>query len=913
MTPETTWPDWYLDPTTAESVRESMRELARYTNFTQTVRQGLGLGATGLPPAAPRQRQAVALAEQVIARRVRYTVEPFNPGGGRGQIIRTTQELLDGAGTCVDFAVTMAALLNRERIAPVLAVAIPTDESAAHAFVLVGDHAACVESASYAEWHALLSAADSAWLVLDLTPKPDDPTGDLAARRAATLAMLQGEGTVYTVDVGSAVAGPGFHLPPPAYRDLGVTAFLPDPAATFVEFPSHAGVRANLATAAGRVLLVGSSGTGKSTLALDHAGQVNDRRGWFLNGSDEDTLRLELAAAEAQSRGEERGSTDKDNVKTGASRALQRLARSDRPWVVVVDNANVLTDGVLTLLPVPRPATEERRADLLVVTSTDEPRAEQLTERGWTVERLRPLVDADAGEVGAVWSLLGEKERLPGLVRIATWCRDELDDGPATDSGPDRIVRAALRKAAAKPDTADMVAAVGAAAFMPAEQITGDWVARSAFEGRDDPAAAALGVAERAGLVERSRTDGLLGEHPPLWMHRLVRTAVQEQVDPVVGLRTLAGRRDEKYGRDEIGELDGFVTRNGPPKTRDGVLAAATVVDLWEGRGLGAVTKACELAKRFVDLVSKVDGLTPEERVSAYVRGQLAVAREASHGKPDDAQLADGIARCVDAAGVIGPLIDAWPEALLLRGRVDAMHGILLRGQAKRIPSGVDDAEKLRRSREAVAILEQSYDGRRRALRDSEGRPLPDPDHHIDRAWYNWRAAYTTGAMRRHERPPPDAGVAAVARELHEAMKAYAGSLSLRRGEPTNYTAASLWGVALAAYGAALYCPGRLDLTGVVDTEELAGVRARQDRTSLLDAAEHCCSAALDIWKELSGSPNNAREVLLKILLARRVHDRAPDVRARQFVAVLQDALKDLELATAVDLRVAAPQDEVTV
>lgn len=903
VNPETTWPDWYLNPDTDESVRESMCELARYANPVQALRQGLGLGSTGLQPDAPRRERAEALAKQVIARRVHYTVEPINPGRGRGQIIRTTQELLDGAGTCVDFAVTMAALLDREGIPPVLAVAIPDEGTMAHAFTLVGDHTAAVGSASYADWHARLSADDGAWQLLDLTPDAEDPDADLAARRAAALKMLgQRAGNLYTVDVRAALQdSAGFHFPPPAHRDLGVTAFLPDPVAVFVEFPSHAGARARLATAAGRVLLAGPSGTGKSTLALELAGQVNDRRGWFLNGSDEDTLRLDLASAEAQSRGEDRGSTDKDNAKTGAARALQRLARSDRPWVVVVDNANGLTDGLLALLPVPRPAAGGRRADLLVVTSTDDgERAPELETRGWVTQRLAPLGEADAEKVGSVWALLGEEERLPGLVRIATWCRDELDGDPTTGPGPERIVRAALRKA-----PRDAERAIGAAAFMPAEGITRDWVARAAFGADDVAAAAALGAAERAGLIERSRGDGQGGGQAPLWMHRLVRTAVQGQVDRAVGLRTLAGRRAEEYGRDEIAELHQFVTRDASPTSADGLLAAATLVDLWEGRGLDAVKQAAALGTSFVDRVDDLLGLTTREGVSAYTRGQLAVARRASHGKPTDAERADGIARCIDAADVCTPLVYEWRDALLLRGRADAMCGILLRGQAKSAP---DVEEKLRLTRAAVEILWESYTDRRAAFGDAKGNRLPDPDHHIDRAWYNLGGTHINVANLLHEIDQTDAGQAAIATELHHAMEAYAGSLALRRGEPTNYTAASLWGVALVVYSAALYCPGLLDLTGVAETEELAGVLAHQDRTSLLLAAEHCASTALRVWTELSGSPDNARGLLLKIGLAWRAKHADPVTRAGEFAKAITPALDDLEIADIAEFRVVPPR-----
>jgi hypothetical protein len=57
----------------------------------------------------------------------------------------------------------------------------------------------------------------------------------------------------------------------------------------------------------------------------------------------------------------------------------------------------------------------------------------------------------------------------------------------------------------------------------------------------------------------------------------------------------------------------------------------------------------------------------------------------------------------------------------------------------------------------------------------------------------------------------------------------------------------------LASESAVLYCPGKLDLSGIEPTEELTGVLAEPTQTNLLVAAEHCVTAALRIWTELNG------------------------------------------------------------
>lgn len=913
MTIDTTWPDWYLDTSDDASIHESLRELARYANPVQTKRQGLGLGAVELQRGGSLHDQATALAERLVARRTRYTLEPFNPGRRRGQIIRTTQELFDGAGTCVDFAVTITALLNRERIPASIAIAIPTsDTEPAHAFVVV--HAAgrgtpLPSGATFAEWAGMLTGPGSPWLLLDTTPLDGDLPGDLGERRVQTSRMLrEADGTVHVVDTGpgSEQEALEFHLPPPAQRDLGITAYLPDPVAGFVAFPSHAPVRDALAAATGRVLLIGPSGAGKSTLALETAGRLVGHRGWFLEGSDDVTFQRSLAAAEAQSRGEEFGPAEKDNTTTRVARAHQRLAKSERPWVVVVDNADSLTGDLLALLPVPRPPDGNRPGDLLIVTSTDTERAprhaDQRTAAGarlWATQRLDRLTPDDTATVGGVSSALADEARLPGLLKIAQWSAGKLVGDAQRTAGPLRIVEAALATAAAAENGPAMRIAVEAAAFMPAERITLGWVARAAFDGDEDAATTALRVAEQAGLVERSRADSDFGADAPLWMHRLVRAAVAQLAGREAGLRTLAEWRGEPYGRGEIGSVHRFVMAGEAPTTRDGLLAAATVVDLWEGGGREAVANACELGVRYVDLVDGILGRGTTEAASVYVRGQLAVARQASHGDPTDEQLDAAVARCVAARNACTAIPgdrQSGPEAdqlSLLAGRAAAMHGILLRTKAKRLP---DEIGQLDLFREAISILWQSYRDREQAFKKPDGTLKPDPDRHVDRAWYNLGGAYVNVANILHRRNPSHEGEAAIAAELSNAMESYAGSLSLRRGEPTNYTAASLWGVGLVSYSAALYCSGKLDLSNVVPTDELSRVLAEPTRTNLLLAAEHCVTAALRIWTELNGSPDNARKLLLKLSLAWAVKDADPADWAKKVKKALEPVLEDLEI-----------------
>jgi hypothetical protein len=143
-------------------------------------------------------------------------------------------------------------------------------------------------------------------------------------------------------------------------------------------------------------------------------------------------------------------------------------------------------------------------------------------------------------------------------------------------------------------------------------------------------------------------------------------------------------------------------------------------------------------------------------------------------------------------------------------------------------------------------------------------------------------------------------------------LRAYAGSLSLRRarpegsvreGEDTLYTAASYWGVALALYLAAIHCPGRIDMGVVAAAAELDPVRRDQTRETLLRAAEVTVARSLDIRAEIDGptgpDTRKSRALQTKIALAWTVPRGDPDRRLAGLKAGLKPFLADLDLQAA--------------
>jgi hypothetical protein len=406
-----------------------MRNLARYANPAQLRGLGLGLGRpiqteadlVTIPSSDGTLATVNELAERLLRLDVTYALEPFNPRSTIGQIVRTLPEVIEGRGTCLDFAISLAALCVQAGIPVTLAVAYTIDRpgaprqtgrSPAHAFVIVQQEAprdasqARTISArsvylrrSFDDWIKAFRDDPSGSIhhLVDATPLiSEGQIGTLEMHRQKTMDWLicnRDRGVILTVavqdalkEVGFGRADAGYYQLPQLGRDLGITAWLPDLPQDRRDFPSRSRLFAE--DPVGNFLIVGPKGSGKSTLALHYAQQARGGRGWFLDGSDRTMLLRSLGSAEAQCRGTRPKNDQKDHLVTLAARARNRLAQTSRPWVVVIDNTDGSPDELLDLLPTP--ATGQT----LIVTTVNEEWLEAIDSH-WKIERLDLLDPGD--------------------------------------------------------------------------------------------------------------------------------------------------------------------------------------------------------------------------------------------------------------------------------------------------------------------------------------------------------------------------------------------------------------------------------------------------------------------------------------------------------------------------------------
>ena len=895
-----------------------MSYLARYANPAMVEGHGLGLGGAFLRPPGHGGYAEMAwrLAEELDQRKASWTIDPFSPAAG--QTIRTTAELIEGAGTCLDFAVTLAAMCLREVVPCHLAVGIESGRSIGHAFVVVQepnpDRGASLRTfthaASFESWAELLTQhGPYAAQLIDITPLPREDVSSRIPVRQRSADLLENwvrraRGTIYAVDVQAAVrmAGDYYRLPPSG-RDLGLVGKLPDRPPDFQLFESHRDIRDRLEIARELVVLQGPRGSGKSTLALDRALQAEGGRGWFLDGSDERALQRSLADAEARSGGTQARNLQADYLKTMASAAGRRLRSTNRPWVVVLDNAEGDPSKLIELIP------KAKRGQLVIVTTTRDDWAPLVgADRILPVD---PLWGVDLDQIAAS-SPLPAGDWLPGLLRIVKKSNIDLAilkslEGPLAE----RVVRAALGVEASTWPESQPARTVAAASFMPAERITVGWLADAAFDGsREAPRRAVLELAE-AGLLEPSRQSFDIREQDeePIWMHRLIRATVRKLLpagQAGIGWSVIANhtprRRNNHYTDTELLDLADFLEAYVPTtSTLPYAEAAVAVLDLLEPRGSRNVARAAELAEAAMPCVAKGSSHRESQIMSVMLMAHARQVNQANDPAPSGAEIQQGITWCRQAEALTQGF--EATEDKLLTGRATAMRGLLVKRMAKFLADArAPIAEQVTLLSEAIKVLTDSYESRKEALEQEASErqvPLYDPDQHIDRGLFNLGGANVDLAnVLRHTDPD------LVPRILSDAMKAYAGSLLLRRdldlpGDNT-YSAASLWGVALTAYSAAIYCPGRLNLDGVASVDELERVMRHQTRESLLPAAEIAISKALEMRVVVDGvterDTTKARDLLRKISMAWMVIGGESSTKAAQVLKALKPLFNDVDV-----------------
>jgi len=410
-----------------------------------------------------------------------------------------------------------------------------------------------------------------------------------------------------------------------------------------------------------------------------------------------------------------------------------------------------------------------------------------------------------------------------------------------------------------------------------------------------------MGVLETSRRIRDARTP----ERRTYWLHRLIRAAVLEtyvdvsrpQVQSLVCqvlLREPSLTPRPVRSRNDLymlaAQLEPAAASADPALPE----AIVPVLDSLEPRGNDDVQRAAALARATLSIFpgdSEADWRMRATPMLAVVRG---VFRSRTAGEED---MAEALAMCEQLMRRLAA--DQSAEGKLIRGRTEAMRALLLRKRASKLLRDHDDAA-LPQLREVIEALVSSFVERSRAL-GWEPPPQPqiisgaaappsgaalgalsvaDPDHHIDRAWFNLGGAYIDLAKVALDRPAGEERTPALTQAWSGALWGYAGSLSWRPDD-TMYRAASLWGVALVLYMAALNGVISLDLSNVPRSEAIDELWGRQDRDVLLRVAEKCAIRAHEIRAGIAGpldiDTQKTRDLLRKVCLAWRVAEPTAD------------------------------------
>jgi hypothetical protein len=770
---------------------------------------------TGLYGADLDKRIVEGIWAGLVDRQVVYDDPPWHPGDG--QRIRDPEWLLrrtdQGAGTCIDLSLLFAGaclnegldtyllMLSGERKAHV-AVAIrlgapPAKDADEISDRLMGDAARPAGVAKpkadgvlAIEYRDVLAEAaeDEGLLLIDVTAatrgEPDTSLGEAQRRAWAALAGPDYQTLAHLVDIALRQYGCGDEeLPRPTRRGALRTLIAP-PAQEPVPFRAHETARAVFADAAGKYVIRGAQGVGKSTLARVVAAMVDNGYGWFLPAASRVAFDTALAEAELAERGEPARELEGVEREGLARDALNRLGRIADSWVIVLDNANEgaapfeAARAAIDRLPEPRPG------QLIIATST----AGEDRWPGWTVVDL-PVVSpgelAEHGDDLAARLSAGRPLLMSAFTRLLAADADArlaLPNGHLPGDGPPEGDEAARRAAelywtAAReslerragdgtgPDGAAVIACAERLAWLPPDRI--------------EPAATGAGpevtdVLVSHGLLAQSATPGAYA------LHRLFGEAVRNAVGWRAEQTVQALLADPGARRSLLRHGDADVSQQleaALGQTSDGVA-------LWALGAIQEVYQAKASAGTFARAAERLDEADPEQ-ARALADCLHAAGRVVQH-KPKDASSPEEVAGA----------IDGMYRAIGLRPRDDVVEIAkhlallaLLRQRAARYLT--DPAAKLAELREVMQAYEDSWLRRRDVLGDAD--PL------VDRAYYNRAGVRVTLAQE----DPANA-----AEYLQEAERVYRATAAFRKryyNGPNPITAAAVHGIGIVGFYGVLF------------------------------------------------------------------------------------------------------------
>lgn len=376
---------------------ENLAELARYVGANHTARMWLNesraLDIRRSAEGVAKGNRAVTrrLLELVGERRFALLDKPLSLD--QAQRVRHPSELDTAAGTSLDLTVLFASVCLGHDLAPILAVGRVGRDTEVWAIIDLERDLRQADEVWSDQPHRRLHGADP-WLGQlrtdryfsvdisplarrsDVTEQLNDPVRSAEDSGRDLLAAGRFDEVFLTDVLAQHEAGAPTFRERPIDQLPPITRMLP-PAPRFADLSDgRARTLERLCATRGTAVLVGPSGVGKSMLALKAAADADHGFGWFLSAGSRSELTAALAEAEALHSGERLDFREMSPNDLGAlaQMALARLAASNAPWVVVIDNADVDPKEILSALPAPDPTCGQ----LVLITTTDR----DLADRG---------------------------------------------------------------------------------------------------------------------------------------------------------------------------------------------------------------------------------------------------------------------------------------------------------------------------------------------------------------------------------------------------------------------------------------------------------------------------------------------------------------------------------------------------
>ena len=769
------WPDWEWH----FGDLADLRTIGRYAVEDAIAATGLRNQRSFLDGGLPAAREVAAAGYNTFkSHAIAYGLEPLlYPDGDpdvHRQRIRTPEQIRTDKGTCIDLAVAYAAQCYEANLRAAVVFAMKRDAGGGypvHALVLVDlrvPRQDLMYDQEVRQMHEYLrpmtqKAPGLAWISAGALPEELVLVDIIAATRGAARSfvdacsdgeslLLQPDLELLAIDLFESRAAGNAYAPfawvPSLKRAPAINTRLPI-GGRYDEFDSRGAVTESLKRASGRVVLVGDSASGKSTLAHRRALAADHGYGWFLTGTDRKTLINSLAQAELAERPlHEAGSVfDADSI---ARAGLQRLRDTTAPWVVVVDNADCDPKDLASWLPEPGPGqtliittTEDRWTGVTRDRLANEPTIRPQWARGAEVTGLSigPVSPVDLKK-GREWS--EEVERaVGGSPLVAQLVNAAIDagacsvpqDGETAHAFGWRVVQHALDDQEAE-SAAEARQVASLLAWLPAEDTT---PATLRNLGIADPERA-LKALDASMVIYAPR--GVIAR-----MHRLVREAVRlapagPQSDPVgTILRQSAadtlsiGHHNAMLMADDglLRDMESHLADR--PAGADRGLAVYGLGRVVEYRGASSVKRAAGIYSL---------ALRDEQHLSPRVRSACLLGRARWHNHDDSLNSADAIGEgerlTLAAMACVADSTD--PLDVLAHERARAMQGLLRRKLANSTMR--DDPPARRRALEAaVEILQESN---RRRIDVLTAHPELNFDD-LDRGLFNLGGTYLTLAQ----------------------------------------------------------------------------------------------------------------------------------------------------------------------